>query len=98
MKKLKIISYRIMLALCICLLASCYAGVVATYPSGAVIVAPGPPPFLGAVWIGGEYRWVHGRYIMEGGHWAHPHAGRTWAPGSWQKVNGGYRWSRGYWR
>jgi hypothetical protein len=98
MKKIKIISYRIILALSLGLFASCAAGVVATYPDGGVVVAPGPPPFVGAVWIGGEYRWSHGHYVSAGGRWSHPRSGRTWTSGNWQKANGGYRWSHGYWK
>jgi hypothetical protein len=98
MKNIKIIFFRVVIALSLGLFASCYVGVVATYPSGAVIVAPGPPPFFGAVWIGGEYRWDGHRYVEVGGHWARAPRGRTWVRGGWRPVRGGYAWTRGHWR
>lgn len=97
MKRIRNIFYGASLLLALNLFASCAAEVVATYPND-VVVAPGPPPFIGAIWIGGEYKWVGGRYVLQGGHWEHPHQGRNYVAGHWDHVQGGYRWRHGYWK
>ena len=97
MKEVETVFYRIIIALTIGLFASCAAGVVATYPAGDVVIAEGQPPFAGAVWIGGEYRWVNHRYVLVGGHWSRPRAGRAWVAGRWAPAKGGYVWKRGHW-
>jgi len=70
------------------------------FPVGVPVVAPGPPPFAGAIWIRPEWTWRSGRYVCAPGYWAPPpRSGRSyWAPGHWKHRPGGYYWRRGHWR
>lgn len=69
------------------------------FPVGVPVIAPGPPPFAGAIWIGPEWTWRGGRYVCAPGYWAHPQPRRVyWAPGHWQYTRKGYYWRRGHWR
>ena len=58
-----------------------------------------PPPYAGAVWIGGYHRWDGGRYVWVPGRWDRPpHPGARWEPGRWDHGHDGYRWREGRWR
>ena len=70
-----------------------------SFPAGVSIGAPGPAPFVGAIWIGPEWRWRSTRYECVSGYWARPHRHRAiWIPGYWRHTRWGWRWIPGYWR
>jgi hypothetical protein len=68
------------------------------FPVGVRVSAPGPPPFRGAIWIGPEWQWRGGRYVVVPGYWAKPRGKSMWAPGHWKKSKYGYVWVQGRWR
>ena len=69
------------------------------FPSGVTVIAPGPAPFRGAVWIGPEWQWRGGRYVHVPGYWSKPHPRHSrWAPGRWKHGRRGYVWAPGRWR
>lgn len=69
------------------------------FPSGIAIRPSGPAPFAGAIWIGPEWYWDHGRYVHRNGYWCKPHHGkRQWIPGHWKYTRRGYVWIGGRWR
>ncbi len=69
------------------------------FPVGTRVVAPGPAPFSGAIWIGPEWRWRGNQYVVTDGYWARPrHARAVWVPGYWKQTRRGYKWVQGYWR
>jgi len=101
MKKLKIIVFNTALVLGIGLCSQSNAQVITVRPEIQVGVAPGPPPYAGAVWVAGEYRWdrAAGRYVVVDGQWVRPRrVGAAWVPGHWRPVRGGYIWVGGHWR
>jgi len=55
------------------LLSSCYRRiyVVPARPEPPSVQAEvvGPVPYVGAVWVGGHWVWVHGGYVWVPGHW-----------------------------
>jgi hypothetical protein len=57
----------------------------------------GPPPFDGAVWVGGYWGWGPGRWVWYRGHWGRPpYRGAVWVG---PRYDGGRRvWVRGGWR
>jgi len=85
------------------------AQVVATEPAGTeVTVTEAPPPPIvetvavspgpAFVWIDGVWAW-HGRWVWEGGHWAHPpRPGAVWVPHRYEYRNGVHVFVRGGWR
>lgn len=69
------------------------------FPVGIHIGAPGPAPYMGAVWVGPEWRWQRGRYVAVPGYWARPHrVGAVWVHGHWKYTRRGYIWVPGRWR
>ncbi len=58
----------------------------------------GVAPYPGAVWIGGEWGWVGGRYVYTRGYWSRPRPGHVYMRGSWYHSGRGYAWRRGHWR
>jgi hypothetical protein len=62
-----------------------------------VVVRP-VPPYAGAVWVGPEWRWKHGRYIYVAPHYAHPRKAHVWVPGHWRNSPRGFVWVKGHWR
>ena len=69
------------------------------FPAGISVRAPGPRPFASAIWIGPEWQWRGGKYIVVPGYWAKPkHPRATWVPGYWKHSRRGYRWIPGHWR
>lgn len=77
-------------------------------PGYVVVTSPPPPPraeiigvapFVGAVWIGGFWRWTGATWVWVGGHWARrPWPRAVWVPGHWARQAGGWIWIEGYWR
>jgi hypothetical protein len=78
-------------------MTSCAGYYVYDQPGEPVYVRPAAP-YAGAVWIGGEWSWVGGRYVYVHGYWAHPRPGRVYIAGGWYHGPRGYKWHRGYWR
>jgi hypothetical protein len=73
--------------------------VVRVAPPAPIVETQGPPPYAGAVWIGGYHRWDGGRYVWVPGRWDRPpHPGARWEPGRWDHGHDGYRWREGRWR
>ncbi|MFZ9386411.1 MAG: hypothetical protein ACO25B_00895 [Chitinophagaceae bacterium] len=69
------------------------------FPSTIHMVAPGPSPFRGAVWVGPEWKWRGGNYVVIPGYWASPRNPRAvWIPGHWKYTRRGYIWIPGRWR
>ena len=102
MKNLKIIFLGLLLSFGASLLVNkSNAQVVIVRPEAQVGIAPGQPPFAGAVWVAGEYRWdrAAGKYVIVDGRWMRaPRAGVVWVPGHWRPVRRGYVWVAGHWR
>jgi hypothetical protein len=70
-----------------------------SFPVGKVINPPGKAPFHGAIWIGPEWRWDRGRYVLVPGYWARPQKrNHKWKCGHWEKTRRGYIWVGGRWR
>jgi hypothetical protein len=75
------------------------------YAGPAIAVAPpapqaeyyGAPPYAGAVWIGGYWNWVGGRYVWAPGRWEAGRPGYRWVPHAWVHGGGGWHFQRGYW-
>jgi hypothetical protein len=81
------------------------------YSSGTVVTGPvvryepppprvevvGVAPFVGAIWIPGNWVW-RDRWSWHSGHWERPpHPRAQWAPGRWHRDNDGWRWRDGRW-
>ena len=66
-------------------------------PPPRVEVQP-PPPGPNQVWIGGYWRWNHGRHEWVGGHWDVRRDGYFWAPGHWYRNGAGWTFSGGFWQ
>jgi hypothetical protein len=56
-----------------------------------------PPPGPKAVWIDGNWKRSHGRYVWVPGHWVKKPHGR-WVSGHWEKRPRGWVWVKGRWR
>jgi len=70
-----------------------------SFPVTVRVQAPGAAPFRGAIWIGPEWRWNRGHYVVVPGFWAKPRRHRAYrVPGHWQYSRRGYYWRPGYWR
>lgn len=75
-----------------------YVAVISSPPPPPRVEVLVAPPFVGAVWIGGSWRWEHG-WIWVPGRWAPaPWRGAVWAPGHWARRPGGWVWISGNWR
>ncbi|WP_461451966.1 hypothetical protein [Mucilaginibacter sp.] len=97
MKKLQKIGLMVAMAGCL-FMASCAGSYYVTErPAEPVYVRPAAP-YVGAVWIDGEWVWNGGRYVYSGGHWAAIRPGHVWVRGAWYQTPHGYAWHRGYWR
>ena len=69
------------------------------FPVATVIHAPGPRPYSGAIWIGPEWQWRGGNYVLVPGYWARPRSPRAvWVGGHWKHSRRGYVWVPGRWR
>jgi hypothetical protein len=69
------------------------------FPVGTSMRPVGAAPFRGAIWIGPEWRWQRGQYILVPGYWAKPNRrGSVWLPGSWSNTRRGFIWKPGRWR
>lgn len=68
------------------------------FPINISVGAPGPAPFVGAIWIAPEWRWQRGRYVVVPGYWARPHRRAIYIPGHWSYSRRGYIWIPGRWR
>jgi hypothetical protein len=67
------------------------------FPNHIVVKAPGAPPFAGAIWIGPEWEWRGGKYVVVPGYWAKPRK-EAWVPGHWVRERRQYRWVPGHWK
>ena len=95
MKRLSKVLRLLFVAVALNLFTSCEVGWTATIPVGEVYVET-PAPYVGAIWIGPEYEWRGGSYVLVPGHWGRGRG--TWHQGSWAPRKSGYTWRRGYWR
>jgi len=69
------------------------------FPIGTAVNPPGRAPFHGAIWIGPEWRWNRGAYVLVPGYWAKPKGKhRHWKNGHWKHSRHGYCWVPGRWR
>ena len=76
-----------------------YVKVRINFPVGISINAPGRPPHASAVWIGPEWQWRSGHYVIVDGYWATPRRhGMIWVPGHWKRTGKGYKWVPGRWK
>ncbi|HXI87177.1 MAG TPA: hypothetical protein VNH64_06935 [Parvularculaceae bacterium] len=77
--------------------------------AGAVYVHSAPPPaphyvvpprpVIGAIWIGGYWRWSGARYDWVDGYWDRsPPPRKRWQPGRWSHAQPGWYWTPGRWR
>lgn len=70
-----------------------------TFPGGVTVVAPGPAPYAGAVWVAPEWKWQRGGYVHVPGYWAKsPGRNKRWVSGHWKNRRGWYVWVPGRWR
>ena len=85
-----------------------YEPVVATAPTGAVVVTQAPPaPRQEVVGVmpGPEYVWVRGYWLSRNGHWVwmnghyerRPRPGVAWVQGHWDNTSRGWVWTPGHW-
>jgi hypothetical protein len=68
-------------------------------PAEPVVVETRPAsPFVGAIWIGPEWRWNNNAYERVPGYWSKPHHGH-WEAGGWEDHHkeGAY-WRGGRWK
>jgi len=70
---------------------------VAVAPPVPRVEVIGAPPFYGAVWIGGYWRWAGDRHVWVAGRWEHPRAGYRWVPHAWVHEREGWRMAEGHW-
>lgn len=69
------------------------------FPVNVAVRPASPAPFRAAVWIGPEWRWQSGRYVVVPGYWSRPHRHRAvWVDGYWRHSRRGYVWVPGRWR
>lgn len=68
-----------------------------SFPVGTIVNAPNNPPFHGAVWIGPEWRWDRGKYVLVPGYWTKKRK-CGWHNGYWKRTRRGYIWVNGRWR
>jgi hypothetical protein len=62
-------------------------------------ISIGPPPFVGAVWVGGYWGWGAGRWEWRRGYWGRPpRAGAIWIRPGYAYRGGRRVFVRGYWR
>lgn len=66
-------------------------------PASRVVVVP-RPPFAGAVWMHGHWRWNSRCYVWVDGRYVRPRKGFVYVPGHWQHNRYGWHWVEGYWR
>ncbi len=73
--------------------------IVASVPPPApyVEVVP-PPPYGGAVWLGGYWGWQGNRHVWVGGRYEAPRPGYTWQPHHWVQHNNQWHLEGGAWR
>ncbi len=58
-----------------------------------------PRPVVGAIWIGGFWRWTGFQYVWVDGYWdRNPPPGKIWTPGRWIHTSRGWYWDEGRWR
>lgn len=58
----------------------------------------GVAPFMGAIWVPGNWVW-RDRWSWHSGHWARPpHPRSQWTPGRWHRDHDGWRGRDGRWR
>jgi hypothetical protein len=69
------------------------------YPTEAppVVVESDGGYRTGYVWVGGEYEWRHGRYILTPGHYVRAHRGYRWQASNWRYEHGRYMRTPGRW-
>jgi hypothetical protein len=65
-------------------------------PAPYVEVVP-PPPFVGALWIGGYWGWQGGRHVWVGGRYETPRPGYVWQPHRWVQHEGRWHLEEGHW-
>ena len=76
-----------------------YVKVRINFPVGIHINAHGRPPHANAIWIGPEWQWRGGHYVIVDGYWATPRRhGMIWVPGHWKRTGKGYKWVPGRWK
>ena len=56
-----------------------------------------PPPFAGALWIGGYWGWQGGRHVWVPGRYEHPREGYAWVPHHWAQHDGRWHLEGGGW-
>lgn len=85
-----------------------YEPVVATSPTGEVVVSEAPPaprtevmgvaPSAAHVWVAGYWLYRDRRWVWIPGHYElRPRAGATWVPGHWDHMTRGWVWTPGHW-
>ncbi len=96
-------------ALCAVALSACVVAPVRPYtPVGVVAVADvpppapyaevvPPPPFAGAIWIGGYWGWQGGRHVWIGGRYEAPRPGYYWQAHRWVQHEGRWHLEEGHW-
>ena len=57
-----------------------------------------PPPYPGAVWAHGHWRWNGNRFVWIRGRYVRPRVGYAWTPARCWQTPGGWSCNRGYWR
>ena len=82
--------------------------VVATSPTGTVVVTEAPPAVkheVVGVSPGTDYVWVRGYWLRNGPNWVwmpghyerRPRSGVTWVQGHWDRTSPGWVWTPGHW-
>ena len=99
-------------ALCAATLSACVVAPARPYaygpPPGEMVIADvpppapyaevvPPPPFVGAVWIGGYWGWRGGRHEWITGRYEAPRPGYAWQPHRWVQHEGRWHLEGGGW-
>jgi hypothetical protein len=58
---------------------------------------PGPAPSPTQLWVGGSWRWDHGKYVWGRGHWEAKRDGSSYHPARWVENNGKWEHHPGHW-
>ena len=74
-----------------------YSAPAADPPPAPEAENPGSPPSANEIWVGGSWRYEHGKYVWGRGHWERRRDGFTFHPARWVEVNGRWEHHPGHW-
>lgn len=72
--------------------------VTATPPPAVRTEVATAPPYEGAVWVPGHWRWTGTTHVWEPGYWQAPREGWVWENQRWTRRGERWVYVPGYWR